>query len=83
MNIFFIILAMVGWLTAVWFITWYVEEKKRYVEEKKKSHCPRCGNTWTAKRNAADTVYHCKKCGLTTYDSFKYVATMEDRSENY
>lgn len=76
MDNLFIIITILGWALALFYIA-------KLKSDSRKHHCPRCGREWVAKQNDADTVYHCKKCGLITYDSRRYLATFEDRSVNY
>jgi hypothetical protein len=44
--------------------------------------CPRCGKPWKKSDNIADDTFICK-CGMTTYDRFRFQPTFEDKSENY
>lgn len=55
---------------------------KLFRREKKKI-CPYCGGGLTDMGNVADVSYFCKKCGLMTYNSYKYVGEFRERSESY
>lgn len=48
-----------------------------------KKYCPNCGKEWKRIDSETDVIYHCKKCGLTTYNSHKFEAEMKERSINY
>lgn len=50
-----------------------------YIADDRKKYCPVCGAELKKTSNAADETYLCKKCGLMTYNHFKYETEFIER----
>lgn len=52
---------------------------KLFRKEKKKI-CPNCGGKLIDTGNVADISYFCKRCGLMTYNFYKYEGEFKERA---
>lgn len=50
-----------------------------HIKDDRKKYCPECSHPLKRMDNEADTNYLCKKCGLMTYNHFKYEAEFVER----